>query len=428
MKRFSSWIQRLLLVLAVLAVILFGMGSSGVPTGTETRQRVRAYTRSLEFDFVGWTLNALWVKFLDLSLGSAAFMTPEDQRQVVSEYLALTAEIQQLNWQIQVIYGDPEIDDPHAASAELRSTLEDRRQRYHQIAAIAESVLQGQINTLVNDLDLDMGGQAIPPVLYHSTPLPMALIVSPRDAIRQDADVNLLPDLSVEQQIALEEQVDRDLDVSSLVVNIGGVGVYPTMVMQTSDLNWLSEVVAHEWVHNYLTIRPLGMNYMKNPEMRVINETVASIAGKEIGLKVIEKFYPELIPPPPPEPEPSETSETPPPAPEPPAFDFRQEMHTTRVTVDALLEQGKVEEAEAYMEERRQVFWQNGYRGLRKLNQAYFAFHGAYADSPVSAAGEDPVGAAVRALRAQSPTLTDFLQRVSGVTDFAELQALLAEP
>jgi hypothetical protein len=59
------------------------------------------------------------------------------------------------------------------------------------------------------------------------------------------------------------------------------------------------------------------------------------------------------------------------------------------------------------------------------LNQAYFAFHGAYADSEFSAAGVDPVGAAVRSLRAQSDTLPDFLYRIAWVTSFEELQAIL---
>ena len=49
------------------------------------------------------------------------------------------------------------------------------------------------------------------------------------------------------------------------------------------------------------------------------------------------------------------------------------------------------------MEQRRQLFVENGYY-IRKLNQAYFAFYGAYADVPGGAAGEDPVGPAVRAL------------------------------
>jgi hypothetical protein len=96
-------------------------------------------------------------------------------------------------------------------------------------------------------------------------------------------------------------------------------------------------------------------------------------------------------------------------------------MHETRVTADKLLAEGKIEEAEAYMEQRRQVFWQNGYL-LRKLNQAYFAFHGAYADVPGGAAGEDPVGPAVRALREQSDSLADFVNAIAWMTSFGQLQ------
>jgi hypothetical protein len=102
-------------------------------------------------------------------------------------------------------------------------------------------------------------------------------------------------------------------------------------------------------------------------------------------------------------------------------FDFRDQMRLTRVTVDGLLAEGKVEEAEEYMEARRQVFWDNGYQ-LRKLNQAYFAFYGAYADQPGGAAGEDPVGAAVRALRAGSGSLAAFLKSIAWMTSFEELQ------
>jgi hypothetical protein len=96
-------------------------------------------------------------------------------------------------------------------------------------------------------------------------------------------------------------------------------------------------------------------------------------------------------------------------------------MHTTRIHVDELLLEGKVDEAEAYMEARRQVFWDNGYL-IRKLNQAYFAFYGAYADSPGGAAGEDPVGPAVRLLREQSSSLAEFLKTMAGMSTFSELQ------
>jgi len=52
--------------------------------------------------------------------------------------------------------------------------------------------------------------------MYHSTPLPLALIVSPRNIIRQDDDISLIPDYPLDQQVELEERVDRALDVSSL--------------------------------------------------------------------------------------------------------------------------------------------------------------------------------------------------------------------
>ena len=106
---------------------------------------------------------------------------------------------------------------------------------------------------------------------------------------------------------------------------------------------------------------------------------------------------------------------------DPPPFDFRAEMHETRVEVDKLLQEGKIKEAENYMEQRRQVFWQNGYL-LRKLNQAYFAFHGAYADVPGGAAGEDPVGPAVRALRAKSKSLADFINTIAWMSSFDQLK------
>lgn len=73
------------------------------------------------------------------------------------------------------------------------------------------------------------------------------------------------------------------------------------------------------------------------------------------------------------------------------------------------------------MELRRQFLWDNGYR-IRKLNQAYFAFYGAYADSPGGAAGSDPVGEAVRQLRAQSTSLKDFLNTMSWMSTFEDLQ------
>ncbi|HEX9012046.1 MAG TPA: hypothetical protein VF813_00970, partial [Anaerolineaceae bacterium] len=244
----------------------------------------------------------------------------------------------------------------------------------------------------------------------------------PRDAIRTDQDISLLPDLTIEQMTALEAEVSRRLNVSALVVPVGGIGIYPTMVMQSDDLNWLSTVISHEWTHNYLTLRPLGLNYDSSPDLRTMNETAASITGNEVGAGVMAEYYPALVP----------QAEAQNPAPSPggvqkPAFNFREEMHATRVKVDRLLKEGKIEAAEAYMNARRSVFFAHGYQ-IRRLNQAYFAFYGAYEDIPGGAAGEDPVGPAVRALRQKSGSLANFLNRISWMTSFTQLQEAVRQP
>jgi hypothetical protein len=200
------------------------------------------------------------------------------------------------------------------------------------------------------------------------------------------------------------------------------------MIMRTTDLNWLTSTIAHEWTHNYLEFRPLGLLYDHTPELRTMNETTADIVGGEIGAEVLKAYYPKLsisLPPsvnlvalPGYHPNPGDVKR--------PVFDFRAEMHTTRVNADALLAAGKIAEAEAYMEHRRQIFVQNGYY-IRRLNQAYFAFYGAYADVPGGAAGEDPVGPAVRALRAQSKSLADFVNRIAWMTSFDELKKAVGQ-
>ena len=409
---------RILRMILILLIAIPMLGGSSLPPADEI-ERVRSFTRAIEFDYVAWTLNALRVKLNQLALGTSEYVSTSAQSQLVIDYLNLVSEINTLQAKIQQIYADPNTSDPSSASATLRLNLEKVKDKRNQLQPIAESILQGQISATASQLGLTLAGQPVPPVLFHTTPPPDALIISPRNVIREDADISISTDLTIDQITKLEDNVDKNLNVSSLVVGIGGIGLYPTMVMQTSDINWLAEVVAHEWVHNYLTLRPLGLSYLSAPELRIMNETAASIAGKEIGQAVVGKYYPQFLPAPA-----IETTETAPASNaqpgEPAAFNFQSEMRTTRVTVDLLLSEGKIVEAENYMNERRSVFWEHGYL-IRKLNQAYFAFYGAYADQPGGAAGEDPVGAAVRALRSQSSSLASFLNRISWMWSYDQL-------
>ena len=62
---------------------------------------------------------------------------------------------------------------------------------------------------------------------------------------------------------------------------------------------------------------------------------------------------------------------------------FTKFMRDTRTEAERLLSEGSIEEAEEYMRKRQWDLRLRGYY-IRKLNQAYFAFRGRYADSPAS--------------------------------------------
>ena len=406
------------------AVIIALVFSIYIWQPTEEEKTIQPYARKYEFNYVTWTVDALYNKLSVLGLGFNHYLTARQEREIISDYFQLLDEKNELENTIASIYANPEIKDPDQESTSVQSEYEQKKAELDKQASLTEAVIQSQISATLNELGLTESGQPFPPVLYHVTDLPKELIISPRNVIEQAAIISLQADIDLENIVQLEESVEKNTDYAALVVSVGGVGTYPTMVISTTNLPYLLETVAHEWTHNYLAFRPLGLHYSSSPELRTMNETTASIAGEEIRNAVLYKYYEDLIP----------EVESPVPLyeasyPQSPVsqeeeFDFSQTMYQTRIKVDQLLEQGKIEEAETYMEEQRQVFWDNGYL-IRKLNQAYFAFHGAYADDPYSAAGEDPVGEAVRLLRARSTSLADFIQKMSKLSSYEDLYNLL---
>ena len=404
-------IGRFLLFFCFLAVLL----TISTPSLSTPTEKARQYTRPVEFDYFSWDVNAFLTKIGQAGMNSWQDLTAVQQHQLVIRYLTLTNQLEVIQGKIQQIYADPAIKDPESAARADLAQQTMLQSSLVRLTPLAESILQGQVTEILVEEGIARLGDAVPPLLFHTTPLPKALIASPRTSIQQDVDISLLADLTLEQISQLEGQVEAATGESVLVVDVGGIGIYPTMVMRSSNLPWIVDTIAHEWTHNYLTIRPLGLNYDTSPELRTMNETTASISGNEISQKVLQRYYPEYL---------SQLEDgqklaslkmpdnT---------FDFRAEMHATRVHVDELLAAGKTAEAERYMEERRIVFVDHGYE-IRKLNQAYFAFYGAYADTPGGAAGEDPVGPAVRKLREQSASLADFLRTIGKMNSFEDLQ------
>jgi hypothetical protein len=413
-RRIRTWLVKVLWI--ILSVLLLAGSTIQL---RDPDDHVHPFTRQREFDFTNWTLDALLVKFGQVSLGAAGYLSEYDRQELVLTYFDLVMEARQLETRLTEIYADPGLTDKESIATQVIIERNSVWNRQSELQPVVETVLQEQVSFVLTSLGLDLGGAPFPPVVFHFTRPPMALIVSSRNVIRQDANISMDPDLTLEEQIILERQVEGELDVSALVVPVGGIGIYPTMIQETGSVVWLTETIVHEWVHNYLTLRPLGLNYYTSPELRTMNETTANLLGKEIGREVLERYYPDFVPPP--------LDESPPlthlPS-MPKVFDFRAEMYLTRVTVDELLAQGEIEEAETYMEARRQFLWENGYY-IRRINQAYFAFYGAYADEPGGAAGDDPVGAAVRKLWDKIGSPAEFLRKMAWMNDYADLLVAL---
>lgn len=408
------WTGGKLLFLLGLAVVIL---APEWPAFGDSRYVIRSIVGpERAFDFVRWELDAFQIKLDGFRARQAHEGLAEEVANDVLGYLGSLSSVRSLEAHIEGIYTDPAITEPEAATVELRAQRDELRRELAQQQPGIESAVQSQVAAILAEEGLTLGGMTFPPVLMTMSPVPYMLIVSPRDRIAQVGYASLIPGLATESKEEMEAAVMERLDHSALVVPIGGLGTYPAMIRETSSIERLAEVTAHEWTHHWLSLRPLGVRYLDSPAMRTINETVASIVDQEIGPRVLERFYRQ----------PAETSPAPPPGPqvpEPPAFDFSAEMAITRARVDELLAEGKVEEAEAYMEERRQLFVANNY-AIRKLNQAYFAFYGGYAAEPGGAAGADPIGPMLREIRAASPSLRIFLDRVAGVTSLEDLQVL----
>ncbi|MEA4813017.1 MAG: hypothetical protein VB108_10690 [Anaerolineaceae bacterium] len=421
MPNISKRINRVLGVLLALTILNIFLGTSVVFFGSET-ERIRKFSRAYEFNYLEWELNAFLQKSIQAATKAEKLLSHSQQAHLVNDSILTVREQNQLEFDLKNALASPDKAEARKAN-QIKVLLDQKNAELKVLSALAEAVIQNQTERILVGQRFGVGGQIMPPVLYQISEMPLNLIVSPRTEIKSIFETNLEPGIDALEKNRIEEGIRQDYDLSALVEPIGGLGAYPTMVMQTTDLAWLLDTVAHEWTHNWLSFHSLGLRYFDSGEMRTVNETTASISGREISLELLKVWYPNLLP--------SSANADQPKTKKMPfvqheePFNFRKEMHATRVKVDALLAEGKVDEAETYMEERRLFFWQKGYL-LRKINQAYFAFYGSYNDIPGGgASGNDPVGPAVQQYRKQFSAFHDFLVSISSVKSFDDLKARL---
>ena len=200
---------------------------------------------------------------------------------------------------------------------------------------------------------------------------PKLLVTSPRNKIERKEELLLVPSLDIETIEALEGSVASD-ELSSIIINIGGIAAYPSIIAEGKSSRDLFLTVSHEWIHQYLIFHPLGRSYFSSKEMKEINETLANIFSKKLLKSLCKKDF-EIK---------NEICSIPI-IKNKNKFDYREFMKKLRNNVDELLSEGKINDAEKLMNESTLILNNNGIK-IRKINQAWFAFNGTYGDSPSS--------------------------------------------
>ena len=395
-----------LIVIVLLLVCLLGGGCATVP---DFDDNLGAIVKPYRFSFVKWELGAFAYETRQW-LGGEDIESPTD---TVLKYFSLVGQMQALEWEIVA----DETADIAAFEAEL-SGLEEQRAA---LVGSVEQIIADQIREVLNEQGIFNPGDdciglrlTFPPVNFIMGKLPYLLVISPRDRIESLREIALRGNLTLEEIEGIEAEAD-ELGVSSLVVALGGVGaLYPTLVLDDASLRFTIDAAVEEWLHQYLALKPLGFRYIldllgisRDYEIATMNETLAGIVSAEIGALVRAKYYPEYA------------DSSPPPSDD--GFDFNREMREIRIAVDAYLADGEIELAEEFMKEKQQYLLSMGYY-IRKLNQAYFAFHGAYADEPTSVS---PIGFELKKLRGQIESLKEFLNTVADMTSRQELQEMI---
>jgi len=404
----------LIITASMLSLVLLGVSCA---PSRDFNARLSSIAKPYNFSIAKWEFNAIFNEAKQVISGRDKKI--ENEVNKATEYFSSIEQIKALKSEIEAINTGSKQGDLALLEAEL-SRLQ---QQKIALADTVEKIIERQIKDtlaqqgIFNPIDKYIKLKvSFPPINFKLDKPPHLLVISPRDRIESMREIPLKQGINLEEMESIEAEADK-LGISSLVVELGGFGgTYPTFVTDEASLRFTIDTAAEEWLHQYLTFKPLGFLYLldligvsRNYEIATMNETLAGMVSKEIGSIVNEKYYPQY------ENNGSQPQET------GSGFDFNREMRNIRRAVDKYLAQGEIEQAEEFMEQKRQYLATKGYH-IRKLNQAYFAFYGTYADRPTSIS---PIGPELRELRGQSASLKDFLETVAAMTSRQDLIDIL---
>ncbi len=400
--------MRLIITVGLLSVIFV---TAGCAPDQPFDSRLRSIVKPYVFNIVQWESRTIPQKVSEGIFSKRSEAGSEVD--VVNQYFAAAERIRTLESELEAINAGSKQDDVASLGAEL----DELQQQRAQLEAAAERIIAGQIKEVLTQQGIynpvTKSTVSFPPLSFTLEQPPHLLVVSPRERIESMREIMLRQSIGLEQVEDIEASVDQ-LSVSSLVVELGGFGgTFPSFVSDKSGLRHTINTATEEWLHHYLALTPLGFLYLldlagvsRDYDIATMNETVASMVSKEIGSMVYAKYYLQDAD----GANQNQGQDT--------RFDFNREMRQIRRAVEEHLARGEIEQAEEFMEEKRKYLASKGYY-IRKLNQAYFAFYGTYADSPTSIS---PIGLELKRLREKSASVKDFLDRAARMTSREDLR------
>jgi hypothetical protein len=367
-----------------------------------------------EYNIAAWEVRNLpgkWLFLLGEVFRGRASEAEQDEK--LLHFFTLAAEVERLERRL----GEAAQRDTHPEAA-LLADLDDKRRERDRLENQVEATIESRLSKVIKTEGLTRSFLNVvwPPVDFEFTDAPRALATSRRDRIELLGSILLREDLNLYEIERIEAETAARDHVSALAFPTGGIGAYPTIIDQQDDYARAVEVIAHEWMHNYLFFRPLGFNYYGNNDLRTMNETVADLVGRELARAVVARW-----PLPAAQPDFSRDEESPPTG---PRVDAGAELRRLRAEVDALLEDGKIAEAEWLMEQQRQELAAAGHF-IRKINQAYFAYLNLYAGEAGSPAAVNPIGPKIDELRRASASLKEFVDVAGSLTSVDALDRAL---
>jgi hypothetical protein len=371
-----------------------------------------------DFNSPGFIVRHAWVKFALIAIRP---IRGDPSRGEEDTAVARFFKLNGLIADQERIAGDPQSTPAAVSGSEAQSAT--LRAERGSLKNSVELILEGRLTKVIKEAGLTrhIGANIVwpPPNIEFQDP-PAVLVKSPRAVIKTESESLLHGDLPIERVERIEAAAESDGKTSALVVQIGGIAMYPAIIPFDDDYHYILQDIAHEWTHHYLFFTPLGRAYFESQNLTTLNETVANMVGRELGDRLFAE-YPLEEPPAYVTAAPVSES-TGPPAQSAPGIDFTMQMRDLRRQVELLLAAGKIADAESAMAQKREFLAANGYY-IRKLNQAYFAFNGSYADT---AGSIDPIGPKLEQLRQESPSLKQFVLTARELTSTRDLDRAIA--